>query len=1172
MSSAELLARLYQLNGRIWLNDGRVHVSAPQGALSTEFRSELRAHKEEVRQWLECRCTEGTARLPLVRQTRPERVPLSFAQARLWFLHHLERLGAAYNIPLALRLEGDLALAALEAALVDVVARHESLRTIFPEEDGVPFQRVLAAGEARPALVAEWVAEEALSVRLAEAAATAIDLSREIPLRAWLFKVGLRRHVLLLLLHHIAGDGWSLGPLALDMTRAYAARVSGEAPDFAQLPVQYADYALWQREILGEESDPDSRLASQLSFWRAALAGLPEELSLPTDRARPALASYRGAMVPVNLDGGLHVRLLELARCSESSLFMVLQAGLAALLSRLGAGEDIPIGSPIAGRSEPALWDLVGFFVNTLVLRTDVSGNPTFRELIGRVRNFDLEAFAHQEIPFERVVDALHPERSVARHPLFQIMLALQNAPLSKLTFLDLVVRAEPLDSKTAKFDLTWTLAERYGSLGEPLGIDGGLEYSLDLFEPQSAIDMVARFARLLKAAVETPDAPLHRLEILGPEERKILVKRFHTTEEAMPETTIADLFEVQVARNPEAKAIVFGEKSLSYGELNTEANRLAHYLIDLGVGPEIIVGIALDRSLDLFVALIATLKAGATYLPLEPDYPVGRLARMLTDAAPTIVISTSALRERLPKTALVLTLDSPEAHDTIGRRPGNNPTNSARTCALSPHHPAYIIYTSGSTGRPKGVILPQATLLNLTEWHNRKTSVGRVAQFTSISFDVSLQEILQALLFGKTVVILDGETRLQPEQFAGFIHEMAVTDIFLPNIVLQQLAAAVLETGRDLPTLRNVYQAGEALTVTPLLQSFFERHPACCLHNHYGPAETHVVTALTLSPDPGTWQYAPPIGRPIERTCIYVLDPKLEPVPVGVIGELYATGAGLARGYLNRPGPTAERFVADPHGIEPGARMYRTGDLARWRPDGTLEFLGRADQQVKIRGFRIEPGEIEVVLAACEEVGQAAVIAGEDGRGGKRLVAYIVPAPGAALDLAVLRRTIGEQLPNYMVPAAFVMLDALPLTSNGKLDRDALPPPSLPARPCGNIAAPQSPTEQLVARIWASVLEMEQVDIHENFFDLGGHSLLLTRVHAQLQKNVSLQISIMDLFSYTTVSSLAGYLDRLNKSQPTLRIDDQQRLVRDRIEKQKATRRRAAGRAREENQQTNKA
>ena len=721
-------------------------------------------------------------------KTETERLPLSYAQQRLWFLYRMEGPSPTYNIPMALRLEGELDETAMEAALADVLARHESLRTIFPEQDGVPFQEVLAAEMACPGLIPVAVTEATLPERLAQAAATGIDLSRELPLRAWLFRLEPQRQVLLLLLHHIAGDGWSMGPLARDLARAYAARSRGEAPAWAELPIQYADYTLWQRELLGEESDPESLLAQQLGFWRRALAEVPEELNLPWDRPRPAVASYRGASVGMHLEAGLHRRLIELARAGGASLFMVLQAGVAALLSRLGAGEDIPIGAPIAGREERELEELVGFFVNTLVLRTDVSGDPSFGELVARVRAFDLEAYGQQEVPFERVVEALQPARSLTRHPLFQVMLALENVRGAGLQLPGIAVSLEPLAGVVAKFDLTFGLTEYVGPGGEPLGIWGGLEYSLDLFERPTAEAIAGRFVRLLEAAVAAPNVPLHRLEILDPGERHTLLVGLNATFLEVPALTLPALFEAQVERSPQGIALVFEERTLSYGTLNAQANRLAHLLMGRGVGPESLVALALPRSIEMVVALLGILKAGAAYLPLDPDYPEERLSSMLRDAEPACVLSAARLagRLRLPEGVAQLLLDDSETVGALAQRPETNPSQAERTQPLTLQNPAYVIYTSGSTGAPKGVVVTHAGIPSLVAAQITNFTVtpgARVLQFASLSFDATLWEIAMALGSGATLVLPTAEER-SGDALAEVIRSRGVTHATFPPAV----------------------------------------------------------------------------------------------------------------------------------------------------------------------------------------------------------------------------------------------------------------------------------------------------------------------------------------------------------------------------------------------------
>jgi non-ribosomal peptide synthetase component F/ubiquinone/menaquinone biosynthesis C-methylase UbiE len=658
----------------------------------------------------------------LVRQSRPDPLPLSYAQERLWFLHRLEGVSATYNIPFALRLEGDLDTSALEAALADVVARHESLRTVFPEKNGVPFQRILWVDSARPMFLKKRIPEEALAAHMAAAAATGFELTNELPLRAWLFQLEEHCHVLMLVLHHIAADGWSTQPLAYEVGSAYAARSKGDAPDWTDLAVQYADYTLWQRALLGSESDGESLISSQLEHWSRALAGIPEELNLPVDRPRPPVASYRGGRVQLELSSELHRSLLQLAQSRGATLFMVLQAGLAALLARLGAGDDIPIGTAIAGRRERALEGMIGFFVNTLVLRADLSGVPSFRELVTRVRNFDLEAYANQDVPFERVVEALEPTRSLSREPLFQVMFTLQNTPAAKVEAPRLTVRFEPVPVEVAKFDLTMLLGERFGTGGVPLGISGSLEYSLDLFNEATAEAIARRFDRLLQCAVAAPEVPVHELDVLESGERSRLLDEFNATDRVTPWLSVADMFETKVRQTPQAIALICGQESVTYAELNSRANALANHLIALHVEPEDLVGVAMDRSTEMVVALLAVMKAGAAYLPLDPQYPDARLARMLSDSAPVVVLSGTGLRSRLPACVASISLDASETRKMLERMPVENPS---RRC--EPQRSAYVIYTSGSTGLPKGVILPQATLLNLMTWHGSEGQPGVV-------------------------------------------------------------------------------------------------------------------------------------------------------------------------------------------------------------------------------------------------------------------------------------------------------------------------------------------------------------------------------------------------------------------------------------------------------------
>ncbi|MET9617094.1 non-ribosomal peptide synthase/polyketide synthase [Kitasatospora indigofera] len=1049
----------------------------------------------------------GRARPALRRAERPDPVPLSFAQRRLWFLHQLEDAGSVYNMPLAWRLTGELDRTALQAALGDVVVRHESLRTVYPQVDGVPRQEVLDAGTAPPRLVVTRVGETDLSELLTAAAARGFDLATEPPLRAELFEAAPDEHVLLVVIHHIAGDGWSLGPLSADLATAYEARRRGEEPQWEPLPVQYADYTLWQNRLLGDAADPDSLFARQTDHWTRTLAGLPEQLRLPADRHRPATPSYAGGHLDVELDPELHAGLVRLGREHGASVYMVLQAALASLLDKLGAGTDIPVGSLIAGRTDQALDELVGFFVNTLVLRTDTSGDPTFAELLSRVREGALSAYAHQDLPFEHVVEALNPSRSLARQPLFQVLLALQNVPRTEFALDGLAAEILLVRTPTAMFDLGFHLLERGGTGGTAEGIVGRVEYSTDLFDHSTVEALVARWLRLLASVAAEPDRPLSRIDVLTAEERHELLVVRNDTARPHPVEGLPALFEAQVRATPQAPAVVFEDTVLTYRELNRRANRLAHALIARGVGPEQVVALRLPRSAELVVAVLAVLKTGAAYLPVDPDYPAARIAYMLEDARPAVVLGD--LADVTPVT------EQPE-HDPA--------------VPVDARHPAYVIYTSGSTGRPKAVVMPAAGLLNLLEWHHG--AVGgepgtRTAQFTAISFDVSVQETLSALLYGKTLVVPAEEQRRSAELFAHWLDRHRVEELFAPNLVVEALAEAAEEAGLELPHLRLVAQAGEAMRLGGAVRRFQARRAGRVLHNHYGPAETHVITAYPLPADPADCPLPVPIGRPIANCRVYVLDAALRPVAPGVLGELYLAGTGLARGYLNRPGLTASRFVADPYGPA-GTLMYRTGDLVRWRAWGTpmaggagggeLEFAGRVDHQVKVRGFRVEPGEIEAELTAHPGVARVAVLARED-----RIVAYVVPLAGSGATARALTAYLRDRVPDYLVPSAVVLLDALPLTPNGKLDRAALPAPEATARETGR--APRTPQEQILCELFAEVLGRPQVGVDEDFFALGGHSLLATRLVSRARATLGVELELRGLFRTPTPAGLAAGL-----------------------------------------------
>ncbi|MFE2978607.1 amino acid adenylation domain-containing protein [Streptomyces sp. NPDC059258] len=1051
---------------------------------------------------------------PVRRERQPgEAIPLSFAQSRLWFLHRLDGPSATYNLFIVVRLGGELDREALRLAVGDVVVRHESLRTVYPDADGLPHQHILDEDAARAACdphlaEATEVAEADLEAALRARVTQPIDIIEEIPLRAQLLRTE-TDHVLALTLHHIAGDEWSMRPLVDDLRTAYTARVTATDPDWQPLPVDYADYALWQRDVLGELSDPASQVARQAAFWERTLAGSPDELALPYDRPRPAEETHEGATVTFTVDPAVHAELRSLAARNGTSVFMAVQAALAVLLSAHGAGTDIPLGTPVAGRTDEKFDDLIGFFVNTLVLRTDLSGRPTFHELLARVRDTDLAAFDHADLPFEQLVDIVAPERTLARNPLFQVLLVFQNVSDDTFTLPGLDVTPVSADPGVAKLDLQVTLAER----PDGGGINGMLIYQTSLFDRATVQALADRYVTLLAALVARPELPVDRAAVLNTPQRARVLAASTGQERPLPGAPLPVLLAERFATETAAPALIDDESTLSYAEFDRRVGQLAALLRDRGVGPEVRVAVALPRSADLVVALHAVQRAGGAYVPVDPEYPGERVTHMLTDAAPRLLITLTALREKLPVPdgLTVLELDAPDVRASrdaaapAGVHPG-----------LCPEHAAYVLYTSGSTGRPKAVVITHTALVNRLRWMAEHFPFGpddRVLQKTPAGFDVSVWEFFLPMLTGSALVVLPDAAHRDPAEVADAIVRHHVTTVhFVPSMLA---AFAAEPRAADCTGLRRIIASGEALP-TALARTVRDTLPAVGLHNLYGPTEAAIdVTAWEATGEPGG---SVPIGLPVHNTGTYVLDAGLRPVPDGVTGELYLSGPQLARGYHGRPALTADRFVAHPFGV-PGERLYRTGDLVRRRADGALVYIGRTDGQIKLRGLRVELGEIEAVIAEQPQVAASAVVLREDIPGRPVLTGYLVPATGATPDTGVITERIARRLPDHMVPTALIALDALPLTPSGKLDRAALPAPDLAAT--ATAIAPRGIREAVLTALFAELLGITAAGAEDSFFALGGDSILSIQLVARARK-AGMTLTPRDVFEHKTPAALA--------------------------------------------------
>jgi len=1058
-----------------------------------------------------------------------EAFPLSFAQQRLWFLAQLEPDNPSYNVPQTLRLKGALKVDILEQAINTIVARHDSLRTLFKEVNGQPVQVV--SPEHQVKLLVKDLKELPTAQREPEARRLAIaeaqrpfDLTRDCSLRAVLVRIEDDDHWLLLTMHHIASDGWSMGLLTRELSVIYQALATNQPIDLPELPVQYGDFAEWQREWLQGEV-----LEEQLRHWLDSLAGAPAELELPTDRPRPPQQSFHGASLSLRLSEKLSESLSEFSRREGVTLFMTTLAAFQTLLFRYTGQEDIVVGTPIAGRNRVEIENLIGFFVNTLALRTNVSDNPTFRQLLGRVREIALGAYAHQDLPFEKLVEELNPERNASHSPIFQVMFGMQNAPRETPSLSGLTITRVTLPSMTAKFDLTLFLSESAGAL------NCWLEYNTDLFDESTIARMLSHFERLLQGIVDDPEKRLSQLPLLTDAERAQLLVEWNDTETGYGAgRRIHEVFESQVERMPNSIASVSETERLSYVELNRRANQLAHYLRKRGVGPDERVGLCVERSNEMLVGVLGILKAGGVYLPLDPAYPLERLSFMLEDGGAKVLLTQEHLQEGLPGHPHE-TIFIDKDWETIARESGDNLES-----VVTSENLAYVMYTSGSTGKPKAVGITHRSVLRLVKETNyAQFGANEVfLQFAPLSFDASTFEIWGSLLNGGRLVLmppgLESLTKL-----GEAIKEHGVTTLWLTASLFQQMVETELESLRG---VRQLLAGGETLSV-PHVEQAARELKGCLLINGYGPTENTTFTCCYRVKPGERFAGSVPIGLPVSNTQVYILDDELEPVPVGVVGELYGGGAGLAVGYLNDSALTARRFVPDPLSGRLGARLYRTGDLARYRADGSIEFVGRMDHQVKLRGHRIELGEIETAMKKHPSVRDAVVMLQQSPQENKYLVGYVVNGSSQTASKAgplasELKALLKKTLPDYMVPAYFVFLDKLPLTSSGKIDRRALPHAE-GTRPELEEAhlAPRDDLERQLANIWERLLGVESVGIRDDFFHLGGHSLLAVRLVSEIEKVTGQRLPLVSFFQGANIEYLASLLrqDVRSLSWPTL-------------------------------------
>jgi amino acid adenylation domain-containing protein len=1104
--------RLKDLGVELSIAEGKLCIDAPKGVITAQLHEELTEHKHEIKDFIANGVLAPADELPAIRSAgRNEKIPLSFSQQRIWFLCQMDPHHRAYVLPGAIRMQGKLNVTAFQRSLNEIFRRHDALRTSFKETDGEPEQIIspptdfaLETVDLSSGIRGERESE--LQDLFSEDVRRPFDLVNGPLFRAKLIRLGEEEHVFFWTMHHLISDGWSKRVFLSELSTFYRAFCDGMAPSMPEMAIQYADYAVWQRKCQQGEV-----LQRHLDYWKRQLEGELPVLQLPTDRPRPAVQSYRGAKEPIRLSQPLLDGLKEVSQKEDVTLFMTLLASLYTLLYRYTGQQDITIGFPIANRTRTEIENLIGFFVNTLVLRIDLSGSPNFSQLLGRVREATVAAYQHQDVPFEKLVEELKPARDMSYSPLFQLMFTWQNIPLKPDDLPGLMLKPISIDTGASMFDLTIYMWEEGG------GLAGQIEYNTDLFDRSTIVRIYTHFQRLIEGIIKDPHDSISNYPMLDEAERRRLLIEWNDTAAAYPrDRCLHDLFEEQVKRTPDSIAVVYKDQQLTYRELNSRANQLANHLHRLGVGPEALVGLFAERSLEMIIAIYGIIKAGGAYVPLDPEYPADRLAFMLADTQVPVLLTQQHLAPRLPAhQAKVICLDS-----EWGQIAGESAENPR--CGAAPENSAYVIYTSGSTGRPKGVVNEHRGIVNRLIWMQAEyglTTADRVLQKTPFSFDVSVWEFFWPLQVGASLILAEPGGHRDSAYLVDLIRTHGITTLhFVPSML-----EFFLEEDRvgECTSLKRVICSGEALTVE-LQKKFFERLDSE-LHNLYGPTEAAVDVTYWRCRKQDDSNIVP-IGYPVANTQIYVLDQNLSPVPVGVSGELYIGGVQVARGYLNRPDLTTERFIPDPYGKEPGARLYKSGDLARYRADGAIEYLGRIDFQVKIRGLRIELGEIEATIDGFDEVSRSVVSIWDASSGDKRLIAYYAAKPDRTVDIPKLRLYLENKLPPYMVPQHFIPMEAIPLTQSGKADRKALPKPEFPKADARDYKEPAGGAEAAVANIWRELLGVDRIGVRDNFFDLGGHSLLVLQMVGKLKRQFSKPIAVVDVFQFPTVERLAAY------------------------------------------------